>query len=98
PVLYTLSLHDALPIFDLDAHVERHLDAQQGQDDETVEGGVPRVEAENGLRRDVVGGRVSAEQPGEARQADRQDRGAIDDKDAVEDRKSTRLNSSHVAI
>ena len=74
---------DRLAISDLDAHVERHFDAEQGKDDQAIEGGVARVQPE-GVPREVVGRRVAAQQPGEARESDREDGRAVDHEDAVD--------------
>ena len=76
-------LRDRLSIFDLHAHVERNLDAEQGEDDQAVEGGVAAVQTEC-VAREVVGGRMAAEQPGESGQAHGQNRRAVDDEDAVD--------------
>src|SRR5690606_39455981 len=89
--LYTLSLHDALPIYDrgrapVHRRLQRHLDA------------VPRREPRHDEQAEALGvGQVELDGAGEPPvqlvplllgQADA----------AVEDRKSTRLNSSHVKI
>src|SRR5437588_4090418 len=73
---------DRLAVTDFHPHIQGHLDAEQGEDHETIEGGVPGVEAER-TPREVVGRGMAAQQPGEAGEADREDGGAVDDEDTV---------------
>src|SRR5207253_4631215 len=93
-VIYTLSLHDALPIFDLadrSSIVARHLVRAGEMGDEVARvghaGGL-RAQRERAVR---IGGwaAVAARADGHQEQCG----GGNDDGD----RKSTRLNSSHVA-
>src|SRR5437868_11643883 len=85
PELYTLSLHDALPIW--------HRQNERGKHVEVIEGH-RQVEEVRGERPDEGGGQALRErpQPGGCRIAG-QGESAAD-----RDRKSTRLNSSHVSI
>src|SRR5690606_39965643 len=90
PFLYTLSLHDALPISDL-VDVPLVLHGASGVPDEAIKRaislGICKVNIDTNLRQAFVAAivRVLSEKPGE-----------IDPRKL--DRKSTRLNSSHVKI
>src|SRR5204862_6945517 len=84
PVLYTLSLHDALPIFGLE------LDRRVGQrrEDHLVGRALEDVVTVGRRRQHFLRGHRTADA---AQVLD-------DDLGGVRDRKSTRLNSSHVEI
>src|SRR5690606_41318058 len=98
PDIYPLSLHDALPIWLVDAgaaHVgvdRRHLGGGGGRQREVEVAQRAHVTAEGAGREQRVDGEGGAEV------ADRQPRGEPRAGPQVEDRKSTRLNSSHVKI
>src|SRR5690242_20802899 len=77
PEIYTLSLHDALPIFEGGRRADAHRHARG----KTLEGNARSVARRGSLgHREAVGAQ--------------QDRGAR----GKPDRKSTRLNSSHMSI
>src|SRR3712207_7471345 len=68
--IYTLSLHDALPIYDHHQHVDRALDGKGGGPDEGLIGGEQRagdarVDGADGERLDLVAGRRSEEHTSE---------------------------------
>src|SRR5207253_11328262 len=88
--IYTLSLHDALPIYGgrVERAHAREQEVEHGPQGEDVAAGVEGIAARL-LRRHVRRG--AEELPG-ARDLRRRHLGD------PEDRKSTRLNSSHVAI
>src|SRR3712207_7374879 len=79
--IYTLSLHDALPIF-ADQFLDFPYELVEGQG-----GGRRRVDLDDGL---LAGGGLA--DGDEARD------GRVEDELLREDRKSTRLNSSHANI
>src|SRR5690606_41312933 len=84
--IYTLSLHDALPIFGVARRIENALDmAAVGQDEATV------AAEQQGRAIDRVPGRDVIVDTGHAEAVD-VDLGQVH----RQDRKSTRLNSSHV--
>src|SRR5690606_41751012 len=88
PVIYTLSLHDALPIFP----VGRDEPDRPHVGDAAVEGRIPRLVGNPGVRpRLEVALRPNPDlQLASARE--------VGNDEATLDRKSTRLNSSHVKI
>src|SRR5690606_39989388 len=86
PEIYTLSLHDALPIYDFSVDRTRHLNAQQGD---------ANVSLTETIFHLVVNG-VST--PDMAFLTDTSYHYTVHDEPDTLDRKSTRLNSSHVKI
>src|SRR5439155_22746344 len=97
PGTYPLSLHDALPILVRSGRVRRRLHGELDRRPEVPERLRRRSEFEEPRRREAVelpsvrdrGGVVEPQRPANA----------VDDTSAIaKDRKSTRLNSSHVAI
>src|SRR5207249_10537922 len=88
PMFYTLSLHDALPIFDAADSIEQ-------VDDTHI-----KFRLKPGLKWSGGYGEMSAEDVKYSfeRIADPKNESPYKDDFAVLDRKSTRLNSSHVSI
>src|SRR5699024_12292873 len=85
--LYTLALHDALPI-SLLGHVQCHVQGEGALAHAGAGGQEHQVRAVQAVDLLVHGGKAA----GQARQA------LLPGGQGVEDRKSTRLNSSHVSI
>ena len=76
-------LLDRPRVDDLDAHVQRHLDAQEREDDEAEERPVARVGQPVRRARERVGGRVPAHEPEHPCEPDHEDRSPVEDEDEV---------------
>src|SRR5207253_10298777 len=97
PDIYTLSLHDALPIFAvagvlLRAEERHHRIAQLGEQAQAVGRAATAVRHAAGDERQLAGAQLARP----VLRLQRRPTGELEEQQVI-DRKSTRLNSSHVA-